>query len=92
MSMQDNKYVQAAQQDFENLKASWDDLRRKFADQSGDGPDIPDSQVAETAWKDFEEQSEKLRRAGETASAELRESYKVAREKFRKIAEAYRQG
>ncbi|SDG45190.1 hypothetical protein [Roseospirillum parvum] len=91
MSSHDNKYVQAAQQDFDALRQQWDEVRKNFPE-PGRGGDIPDSRLAETAWNDFQEQSEKLRRAGETASAELRESYKVAREKVRKVVDAYRQG
>lgn len=91
--MQDNKYVQAAQDDFDALKAKWEEMREQFSDK-GNGNDSgnggPDSQVAQTAWADFQEQSEKLRSAGSTASSELRGSYEAAREKFKKVVDAYR--
>lgn len=102
MSMQDNKYVQAAQNDFDALKKSWEDMRHNLSGKgsgngsgngSGSGQDggKPDSRLAETAWNDFQEQSEKLQAAGSAASTELRGSYEAARDKFKKVVDAYNQ-
>ncbi|WP_170294946.1 hypothetical protein [Roseospira navarrensis] len=87
MSMQDNKYVQAAQEDFDALKRKWSEIRGQSSDNDNGKSD---SQVAETAWKDFQDQSEKVRAAGGTASTELRGSYEAARDKFKKVVDAYR--
>ncbi len=95
MSMQDNKYVQAAQEDFDALKTKWNDVRERMFDTGGDngsGDGKPESKFAETAWSDFKEQSEKIRAAGSTASSELRGSYEAARDKVRKVVEAYQRG
>jgi hypothetical protein len=91
--MQDNKYAQAAQEDFDALKGKWNDMRERMSDKgNGSGNGTPDSQVAETAWSDFKEQSEKLRAAGATASSELRGSYEAARDKFKKVMDSYQRG
>ncbi|SDE48443.1 hypothetical protein [Rhodospira trueperi] len=101
MTMQDNKYVQAVQSDFDALKQKWDDMRQSFSDTgngggsgeaSGGGNGKVDSRLAETAWADFQDQSEKLKNAGSAASNELRGSYEAARDKVKKVVEAYQRG
>lgn len=93
MSMQDNKYAQAAQEDFEALKGKWNEMREHMSTGGGDnggGDGKPESKVAETAWNDFKDQSEKIRAAGGTASSELRGSYEAARDKVKKIVDSYK--
>ncbi|MBB4265875.1 hypothetical protein [Roseospira visakhapatnamensis] len=100
MSLQDNKYVQAMQNDFDTLKKKWDELRggSEAKPESGDAPgegaddDGQSSKLMETAWQDFKEQSEKLQAAGGTASEELRGSYEAARDSFKRILDSYRKG
>ncbi|MBB4287591.1 hypothetical protein [Roseospira goensis] len=102
MSMQQNRYMQALNQDFDALKQKWDEMRQHVdrKDGSSDGANGsgangsggPDSKLAQTAWDDFQEQSRKMQAAGETASDELRGSYEAARDKVRRIADSYRSG
>jgi len=87
--MSDNRYVQAAQDDYQALKDKWDGLRQKMQSNDDGGNGKPDSRLAETAWADFKDQSEKMRAAGSTASDELRGSYQAARDKVRNIVESY---
>lgn len=93
MSTQDNKYAQAAQEDFDALKSKWNEMRERMSDKGGDngsGDGKPESKFAETAWNDFKDQSEKIRAAGGTASSELRGSYEAARDKFKKVVDSYK--
>jgi|GEM_PF-6402351 len=83
MSIEDNKYIEAAKKDYDTLKGKWSEMSANWQTRIQEGRDRMDSEVAETAWKDFEDKSEKLRAAGANASDDLRNAYESARDKVR---------
>lgn len=88
MATSDNRYAQAAQDDYQTLKDKWNAMRdRMKSDEKSDTES--QSELAETAWADFKEQSEKLQAAGSTASDELRGSYEASREKLHRVMDSY---
>lgn len=87
MTSTSDKYVEAARNDVEKLQKEFDNLRQQL---SGSSTSNLDSELAETAWNDFQEQWQKLSAAGETASTELRNSYEEARQRFQKVLDSYR--
>jgi len=82
MSLQDNKYVEAIKADVDSLKAQWNEMRLAMKLKQATG-DTFNSEVAETAWNDFETHAANLREAGDNASEDARKAYEEARKKVR---------
>lgn len=82
-----NRYVEAARRDVETLKREFDALRERA---SGSGR--TESDLADTAWNDLQEQWQKLEAAGDTASTELQNAFEDARLRARRVLDSYRSG
>lgn len=88
MGITTTRYGQAAHDNFQSMKEKWDDMRQHAP--SDDGHGKPDSRMADTAWQDYEAQSNKMREHGSAASDETRGAYEAARDKVKDIIESFK--
>ncbi|MBB4211671.1 hypothetical protein EV659_10522 [Rhodothalassium salexigens DSM 2132] len=87
MAQANDRYLDAAKQDYDRLKGEVQSLKQSITN-----PDGPDSQLLDTAWADLEDQWQRLQAVGETASEEVQQSFDQGRERLRRVIDSYRQG
>lgn len=88
MSDAQNRYVEAARSDFDSMKQEFDKVRDRLATDGDQAK--PDSELLDTAWSDLQSQWDKLQKAGNTASSELKEGFNDARDRFQRVLQSYR--
>ncbi|MBK5910843.1 hypothetical protein CCR85_04965 [Rhodothalassium salexigens] len=87
MAQANDRYLDAAKQDYDRLKAEAQSLKQSITKTDG-----PDSQLLDTAWADLEDQWQRLQAVGETASEEVQQGFDQGRERLRRVIDSYRQG